>query len=225
MSPTDPSPPRLLLTAGPTREPIDAVRYIANRSSGRMGLALAEAAISRLHPTTLLLGPTHLQPPESTLLAVERFQTTAELQMALHLHWAAHDVLIMAAAVCDYRPTNPDPTGKLPRTADPLSIEFEPTPDLLSELASMTRPDQTVIGFALEPPDRLKESAQRKLMRKRLDAIVANPLRTMNSEKITATLFLHTGQTLQPPEKMPKLEFAHWLLDQVKTIRQGRLSG
>jgi len=222
MAETDPQTPRMLITAGPTHEPIDAVRYLANRSSGRMGLALAEAAMGRGWPTTLLLGPTHLQPPQSTLLALDRFRTTADLQRLLTLHWHAHDVLIMAAAVSDYRPTHTDPTGKLPRTDDPLTIEFEPTPDLLAELAPTTRGDQTVIGFALEPPDRLADSARRKMLRKRLDAIVANPLQTMDSETVTARLFLRHGEVLTCPPKLTKPDFAAWLMGQIEAMRRPR---
>ena len=211
---------RMLITAGPTHEPIDAVRYIANRSSGRMGLALAEAAVERRWPTTLLLGPTHLQPPESTLLTVERFRTTVDLQRLLSLHWRGHDVLIMAAAVSDYRSGQPDPTGKMPRTDDPLTLELEPTPDLLAELASRTQGDQTVIGFALEPPDRLAESARRKMLRKRLDAIVANPLQTMDSKTVTAKLFLRHGEVLTPPPKVTKRQFAAWLMGRIAEMRR-----
>src|SRR5688500_7711901 len=94
--------PRCLITAGPTHEPIDEVRYLGNRSSGRMGIALAAASTRRGWQTTLLLGPTHLEPPQHSCLKVLRFQTAAELQALLHSQWPLHDVLLMAAAVADY---------------------------------------------------------------------------------------------------------------------------
>jgi len=99
-----------------------------------------------------------------------------------------------------------------------LSLELQPTPDLLADLAEITRPDQTTIGFALEPKANLDSSAQEKLTRKKLDAIVANPLETMDSTHITASLYLKSGQMIQAPENLSKPEFARWLLDQIHQI-------
>jgi phosphopantothenoylcysteine decarboxylase / phosphopantothenate---cysteine ligase len=213
--------PRVLITAGPTHEPIDAVRYLANRSSGRMGLALTEAAVARGWPTTLLLGPTHLQPPESSHLETIRFQTTADLQRLLREHWPQHDLLLMAAAVADYTPVSrqdphgdsgPPPAGKIKRSDQPLHLELRPTPDLLAQLAAITRPDQRVVGFALEPSDRLLDSAREKLKRKRLDAIIANPLETMDAPDITASVIFPDGRCVDAPPNLAKREFAQWLL-------------
>lgn len=213
---------RLLITAGPTHEPIDAVRYLANRSSGRMGLALAVAACRRGLPTTLLLGPVALKPPDSSHLRTFRFLTTADLQALLTTHWPQHDVLIMAAAVADYRPVLTDPAGKIRRQKRDLTLKLEPTPDLLAALAPLTRPDQTIIGFALEPEDELQAQAKAKLIRKGLDAIVANPLKTMDSDRITASVLLRTGGTLDPPADLDKPSFAEWLLDHMPQIRPPR---
>ena len=206
--------PRLLITAGPTHEPIDAVRYIGNRSTGRMGLALAQAAIDRGLSATLMLGPTSLPTPTSSLLAVHRFQTAADLQRLLADHWPAHDVLIMAAAVADFRPRAPVGIGKLRRGSDNLTVDLEPTPDLLAGLGSMMREEQRVIGFALEPATELQASAREKLRRKGLHAIVANPLETMDSERITATLILADGSIRTPGADLAKNDFAAWLIDQ-----------
>ncbi|MEE8156345.1 MAG: phosphopantothenoylcysteine decarboxylase [Phycisphaerales bacterium] len=211
--------PRLLITAGPTWEPIDAVRYLTNRSSGRMGLALAQSSIRRSWPTTLLLGPTPLPPPDTSHCSIRRFQTTAQLQALLVEHWPSHDVLLMAAAVADYRPADVDPTQKRPRRGQGWHLALEPTPDLLAHLARTSRPDQTLIGFALEPADRLIESARRKLAQKHLDAIVANDLTTMDSDTIIATLLLRDGRTLSPGRELEKVQFANWLLDELATIR------
>jgi phosphopantothenoylcysteine decarboxylase/phosphopantothenate--cysteine ligase len=174
------SGPRLLVTAGPTHEPIDAVRFLGNRSSGRMGWSLADAAARRGWTTTLLLGPTESPLPVCSQVRVRRFRTAAQLADLLDEEWPGHDVLIMAAAVADYRPARPADDGKLRRDG-PVVLELEPTPDLLAGLAARTRADQVTIGFALEPAERLDVSAREKLARKSLDAIVANPLETMGS--------------------------------------------
>lgn len=214
-----PSAPRLLITAGPTHEPIDAVRYIGNRSSGRMGLSLAEAAASRGWPTTLLLGPTPLTPPVNPHIHTLRFQTTSDLQLFLRTQWPQHDVLFMVAAVADYRPVpathGADGTAayKIKRGDAPLTLQLEPTPDLVAEVTTTSRPDQFVIGFALEPEDRLLASAKEKLVRKRLHAIVANPLETMDSPTINGCVILTDGSTLAPGKVLPKPAFADWLLD------------
>jgi phosphopantothenoylcysteine decarboxylase/phosphopantothenate--cysteine ligase len=212
----------VLITAGPTHEPIDAVRYLANHSTGRMGIALAEASAGRDRPTTLLLGPTPLGPTEHSRLTTVRFRTTEDLQGLLAEHWPQHDVLIMAAAVADYRPARPaDPRTKHRRTAGTWHLELQATPDLLAGLAPITRPDQIVIGFALEPADDLAASARAKLAAKRLDAIVANPLETMGSESVRATLILPDGRTLSPPTaECTKRDFAEWLLDQLPDLKR-----
>lgn len=188
-----------------------------------MGLALAQAAVERGWPTTLLLGPTNLQPTHDSHLTVQRFQTTAELERLLHEKWPEHDVLIMAAAVADYRPSKPL-TDKLSRGRKNLTLTLEPTPDLLAGLAGHTRPDQLVIGFALEPADRLSEAARAKLKRKHLDAIIANPLDTMDSEEIDATLFLADGTHERVESIMRKSAFASWLLDRLAALKRQRAS-
>ena len=208
------TPPRVLISAGPTHEPIDAVRYLGNRSSGRMGLCLADAAVAIGCPTTLLLGPGTLSPTEDSALTVKRFQSCADLKGLLDETWPDHDLLFMAAAVADYRPVETCEGGKLRRTAGPRSLELEPTPDLLAGLAETSRDDQMRIGWALEPRDQLLASARAKLTRKGLDAIVANPLETLDSDRIDATLLRPDGTALSPGGKpLGKTEFAAWLLE------------
>ncbi|MEC9157262.1 MAG: phosphopantothenoylcysteine decarboxylase [Planctomycetota bacterium] len=205
--------PRILITAGPTHEPIDEVRFLGNRSSGRLGISLARAAASRGCRTTLLLGPTALAPDDSEL-AVLRFQSCADLQELLHQQWPGHDVLYMAAAVADYRPREVLRGGKLRRRPGELSLDLVATPDLLAELADHSRPDQLRIGWALEPREGLLESARTKLERKRLDAIVANPLETLDADGIEPLLVLPDGAVRTPGSgTLPKAEFAGWLLD------------
>ena len=211
--------PRILITAGPTHEPVDRVRYLANRSSGRLGIALAEAAATRRWPTTLLLGPTPREPSDTTIQTL-RFHTAADLERLLSEHLPSADILVMAAAVADYRPrTKPGQTEtKIRRTDAGLTLELEPVPDLLAGASSMRRPGQKLIGFALEPRDRLLDSARSKLARKRVDAIVANPLDTMDATSIEATLVRRDGDEITTPARMSKEDFAPWLLDQIMLL-------
>ena len=210
---------RLLITAGPTHEPIDAVRYIGNRSSGRLGIALADHAAANGWEVKLLLGPTGLTPADSRVV-LERFRTTAELQSILGSEFPRFDALIMAAAVADYRPIMAPAASatKLKRDAAGLKIELEATPDLLAGVAAAKRPGQVVVGFALEPEDRLLESARSKLIRKGLDLIVANPLGTMESENIHATMIWAGDRGSRPLAPMPKQEFARVLIEELAVM-------
>lgn len=214
--------PKLLITAGPTHEPIDRVRFFGNRSSGRLGVALADAAArSDLGwDVRLLLGPTGLTPSDSQV-SLHRFQTTADLEALLSAHVPDSDVLIMAAAVADYRPKpSADSSGKIPRTDRPLVIELEPTNDLLAGVAEIRRPDQTIVGFALEPRERLMASASDKLTRKRLDFIVANPLETMDAPTIEATLIGRGGVVVRQWATTSKEQFAADLLGVIADSRR-----
>jgi phosphopantothenoylcysteine decarboxylase/phosphopantothenate--cysteine ligase len=183
-----------------------------------MGLALAAAAAERGWPVTLLLGPAATRPPEDSHLTTIRFQTTDDLSNLLREHWPDHDLLIMAAAVADYRPVSVDPDGKHRRGDERLVLELEPTPDLLAGLAEVSRPGQVRVGFALEPADRLLESARDKLTRKGLDAIVANPLETMDADDVEATLLLADGRSIPTPGRLSKTEFAAWLLREIEEV-------
>ena len=207
------APPRVLISAGPTHEPIDAVRYLGNRSSGRLGVCLAETAVAMGCTTTLLLGPSSQAPAKHSALTIHRFQSCADLETLLKETWPAQDLLFMAAAVADYRPVHTNEHGKLRRTPGTVSLELEPTPDLLAELAGQSRPDQLRIGWALEPREELMDSARAKLARKQLDAIIANPLNTVDSKEIEPTLILADGSIHTPPTKcLSKTDFAGWLL-------------
>jgi phosphopantothenoylcysteine decarboxylase/phosphopantothenate--cysteine ligase len=218
MPPT--KPPTILITAGPTYEPIDAVRFIGNRSSGRLGIELARAALTNNNAVTLLLGPnTQPPPPDQTGLAIIRFRSCADLENILKTHWPDRaDILIMAAAVADYRPTaTNDKTEKIRRNAGPLTLNLESTPDLVAACAARKRTNQLLIGFALEPASELADRATAKLKRKQLDAIVANPLETMDAPDIDATLFLANGSNASPG-RLSKPDFAHWLITQSNTL-------
>lgn len=214
--------PHILITAGPTREPIDRVRYLSNRSSGRMGVALAEAALDIGCEVTLLLGPVSAIPPAE--VKVVRFETTADLQARLAEHFSQCDILVMAAAVSDYRPVESS-VDKLEREEGTIRLELESTPDLVAECAATKRGGQLICAFALESTQTLSQRAQDKLQRKQVDAILANPLETMDSGDIEATLFLASGETLHPslpdgsPPQQSKAVVADWLIREL-TRRQ-----
>lgn len=206
---------RILITAGPTREPIDDVRFISNRSSGQMGFALAAAAEAAGHEVTLLLGPVLLPPSVAERVNVIRFNTTADLEALLADHFPKCDVLIKAAAVADYRPATLL-KGKTPR-GEGLKIELEPTPDLVAGCAKTKRQDQAIIAFALEDPQVLERRAVEKMQRKKVDAILANPLQTMDANDIEPILFDANGGR-NAPGKMTKTAFADWLIKQIPTV-------
>lgn len=205
---------KILITAGPTHEPIDAVRFIGNRSSGRMGVALAEAAVARGWGVTLLLGPVSVI-PQVAGVEVHRFRTCEDLRGLLAEHAGGADVLVMAAAVADYRP-RPNPAmsgGKFRRTSAALTLELEPTPDLLAEASRRRREGQLFVGFALEPRAELLDSARAKLARKKIDLVVANPLETMDSDRVEAMVVGPGGERTDTPGVMTKRDFAPWVLE------------
>ena len=200
---------RVLITAGPTREPIDAVRFISNRSSGAMGLSLARAAQAAGHAVTLLLGPiTHppALPPEITVLP---FSSAADLEALLAQHFPACDLLVMAAAVADFRPV--EVSGGKTERGGSLTIQLAATPDLVAGCAARRRPGQKVVAFALEEPGSLERRAKAKMQRKGVDAIVANPLATMDADAIEGTLYFADGRQVSPG-KLTKPAFAAWLM-------------
>ncbi|MCU0312905.1 MAG: bifunctional phosphopantothenoylcysteine decarboxylase/phosphopantothenate--cysteine ligase CoaBC [Solirubrobacteraceae bacterium] len=163
---------RVLVTAGGTREPIDAVRYVGNRSSGRMGFALAEEAAALGADVTVIAANVRL--PRHPRIRYVDVQTAAELETAARAGFPACDLLLMAAAVADFRPADPA-AGKLKKAGrDGLAIVLEPTTDVLGALAPLRRPGQVVIGFAAEHGEGALDYGRDKLARKGLDAIVVN---------------------------------------------------
>lgn len=177
--------PRILITAGPTREYIDPVRFLSNESSGRMGIALAEESLRRGLPTTFIHGPIAYNPPAGS---VSHAVVSAEQMLqACRTVWAEHDLLIMAAAVADYRPAQVSGT-KLKKNARELVLRLVPTTDILADLAVRRRLDQVVIGFALEDSDG-RARAEDKLRRKNLDGIVLNDPSALGAERSQVELF------------------------------------
>jgi len=162
---------RFLITAGPTREALDPVRYFSNRSSGKMGYALAAAA-SRLGSVTLISGPVSLTPPRP--VKIIRVETAKEMARAVLRKFRSSDVILQCAAVADYSPARA-PKHKIKKTGTPLSIKMVPTLDILSVLGRRKKAGQLLIGFAAETHG-LKKNALLKLRSKNLDFIVANPV-------------------------------------------------
>jgi phosphopantothenoylcysteine decarboxylase/phosphopantothenate--cysteine ligase len=161
---------KILVTAGPTREPIDPVRYISNRSSGKMGYALAEAAVLRGGNVVLISGPTNLEPPAGLYKFIP-VETAREMQKAVIENFSWADVIIKAAAVADYRPKNYS-TEKIKKRDGEMNLELVKNPDILQELGEK-KTTQVLIGFAAETED-LEENAAKKLNKKKLDFIVVN---------------------------------------------------
>lgn len=208
---------KILVTAGPTREPIDAVRVLSNRSSGRMGIAVASEATRRGHETTLLLGHGATHHPEASIHC-RPFDTTAELAELLCTCFPQADMLIMAAAVADFLPEPAAGGTKMSRHDGPCTLMLHPAPDLVADVAAGKRADQIIIGFALEPAAELPELAMAKLNRKGLDAIVANPLEAMESTQVSGMFISADGQIDHAPTNLPKDEFAAWLLDRAEQL-------
>ena len=160
----------IVISAGPTREAIDPVRYITNRSTGKMGYAIAEAARERGLLVTLVSGPVNLQPPEG--VEVINIESAADMAKAMKSAAQTADIIVMAAAVADYRPRQYS-TSKVKKSDGDMCIELERTEDILLSLGKNKRPGQILVGFAAETDDLLK-NAQGKLQRKNLDYIAAN---------------------------------------------------
>ncbi|HXW54461.1 MAG TPA: bifunctional phosphopantothenoylcysteine decarboxylase/phosphopantothenate--cysteine ligase CoaBC [Candidatus Cybelea sp.] len=210
----------LLITAGPTREDIDPVRFLTNRSSGKMGYALARAALGRGAHVILVSGPTELDPPEGSDWVPVR--TTEEMRSAVLEHALTANIVIMAAAVSDYRPARSSAT-KIERGGERLVLELEPTPDILAEL-SRDRSGRVLIGFAAET-DHLEEKAAAKLARKGVDMIVANDVTRegagFDHDTNIVTLFLRNGRKISLP-KLSKLEVAQAILDHALSLLRAR---
>jgi phosphopantothenoylcysteine decarboxylase/phosphopantothenate--cysteine ligase len=175
---------RFLITAGGTREYIDPVRFISNASSGKMGFALARAALKAGHKVSLIAAPTTEQPPTNVKLI--KVETAAQMFEAVKKYFTKCDCLIMAAAVSDYAPVRPAKT-KIKRSGKSLAIKLKPTADILRWATRHKKKGQIVVGFALEDKD-LRKRAQKKLTDKNLDMIIANTPAAIGAEKSTVQI-------------------------------------
>ena len=206
----------LLVTAGPTREKIDPVRYLTNRSSGRMGYALAEAALRRGARVLLVTGPTTIAPPGGA--EVTRVETAEEMRLAVLDLLPQATIVIKTAAVADYRPATAAPQ-KIKRKGT-MTLELEPTADILQEIARR-KTSQIVVGFAAETESVL-ENARKKLSAKSLDTIVVNDVSRegvgFDSDRNAVTIITH-AEVIDVPETS-KWEVAQRVLDQVALLRE-----
>ena len=210
----------ILITAGPTREKIDPARYLTNRSSGRMGYAVAEAALRRGARVLLVSGPTALTPPAAA--EVTRVESAEQMREAVLNLLPQSTIVIKTAAVSDYRAKSIS-AQKIKRKG-PLTLEFEPTADILKEI-SLRKQSQIIVGFAAETENVL-ENARQKLAAKQLDAIVVNDVSRegigFDSDRNEVTIITH-DEVVEVPETT-KWEVAQRVLDQVVRLRQRRKS-
>jgi phosphopantothenoylcysteine decarboxylase/phosphopantothenate--cysteine ligase len=209
----------VLVTAGGTREALDPVRFLGNRSSGKMGYALAEAAQARGAKVILISGPSALYPPSH--VEVVKITTAEEMRQAVLAHMDESTLVIKAAAVADYRPLNVS-DQKLKRSG-PLTVELAPTEDILAEVVRRRRPGQLIIGFAAETENRM-ENGRAKLLRKGADAIVVNDVAGEGvgiDSDFNAATFLTHSTSIELPE-MPKRKLADRILDEILSLRRPR---
>ena len=213
---------RILITVGATREPIDPVRFISNRSSGRMGFALAEAARDRGAEVTIVSGITNILPPRE--LKVVQVETAEEMANAVQHQIAGKSVFIASAAVADYRPIAAA-NQKIKKTEQSLTLTLEKTADILSHVAAQRHDGLLVIGFAAET-ENLLENAREKLRTKNLDVIVANDVSRSDAgfdTELNAVTILMRGDA--KPSELPlmsKRDVAHRILDTVSNLRNNR---
>jgi phosphopantothenoylcysteine decarboxylase/phosphopantothenate--cysteine ligase len=213
----------VLVTAGPTQEPVDPVRYLSNRSSGRMGFAVAEAARDRGARVILVAGPTELAPPAG--VEVVRVGTAEEMRGAVVERFAEATVVVKAAAVADYRPARSH-AHKLKKQEAALHLELEPTPDILGELGKRKQ-GQVLVGFAAETDD-LVANARDKLAKKNLDLVVANDVGAPGAgfavETNRVTIVDRVGGAEALP-LLPKRDVAERVLDRVVALLAQRVPG
>ena len=207
----------ILITAGPTQEALDPVRYISNRSSGKMGYAIAQAAVQRGADVVLVSGPVALKPPYG--VRVVNVQTAQEMRKAVLDHLPEATIIIKSAAVADYYIAD-IPKQKLKKTATRLSLELDPTPDILAEVGHR-KGDRLLVGFAAET-DNLLEEARRKMTQKKCDMLVANLVNRkglgFESDQNEVDIITQTGQVVHAGPA-DKLEVAEKILDQITTLR------
>jgi phosphopantothenoylcysteine decarboxylase/phosphopantothenate--cysteine ligase len=208
----------IIVTAGPTCEDLDPVRFLTNRSSGKMGYALAQAAARRGADVILISGPTRLDPPQGVQFVSVR--NTEQMHRAVLEHFPHATALIMAAAVADYRPVAPQ-TKKMKRVGGNLNLELEPTVDILADVA-VGKGDRAIVGFAAET-ENVAEHARGKLESKHVDMIVANDVTAegagFDHDTNIITLYFRDGTEKAFP-RMTKLDAAHRILDQLRGLRQ-----
>jgi len=206
----------VLVTAGPTREYLDDVRFLTNASSGKMGFAIAGAAARAGHTVTLIAGPVVLASPPG--VRREDVVSAEEMRNCVLHHFENCDALVMTAAVCDYRPAKRHP-GKIKKDAAELVVRFLRNPDILGEIGAR-KGNKILIGFALEAQAG-EHNALLKLRQKNLDAVVLNGPQAMAADRSTATIIQRNGHKTVLPE-MPKEEIAGHIVTLLETLASER---
>jgi len=208
----------ILITAGPTREDLDPVRYLTNRSSGKMGYAVAEAAARRGAKVTLVSGPTALETPDGVTRVDVR--SAEEMYAAVLAHFPNCSIAVFAAAVADYRPAI-SALQKIKRGKEPLTLELQPTIDILAMVAREKKAGRLVVGFAAET-ENVAQNARKKLESKNADLIVANDVTTdgagFDVDTNIITMFFADGRDVTLPN-LPKTEVAQRILDEILRMR------
>lgn len=202
---------KILITAGPTREYVDDVRFLSNASSGRMGYAIAAAAVAAGHEVILVTGPVDLPVPEG--VKVTHIETTDELRMSCLELFPACDGVIATAAVCDYRPAK-RVAGKMTKTGEPIVLQLVETSDVLAELGEQ-KGDRWVVGFALESQDP-RTNAMRKLRMKNCDCIVLNDTSAISSLENTVEVLSPEAETIAEFGGL-KTDIARQLIEFIRT--------
>ncbi len=204
---------KILITAGPTREYLDPVRFISNPSTGKMGYLISEEAIKRGHKVILISGPTYLKPPDG--IKVVKITSTEEMKEAVLKYFPEYDVLIMAAAVSDWKPEKKY-RGKLKRKKE-WNLKLIPNPDILKEVSKIKKENQIVIGFALET-ENIEKNALKKLKEKKLDLIIGNTTEFFGEGKPSKVIFISKDGKVKKYKRIKKEKVAekivNWIEDE-----------
>lgn len=202
---------KILITAGPTREYLDPVRFISNLSTGKMGYLISEEAIKRGHKVILISGPTYLKPPDG--IKVVKTTSAEEMKEAVLKYFPEYDVLIMAAAVSDWKPEKKY-RGKLKRKKE-WNLKLIPNPDILKEVSKIKKENQIVIGFALET-ENIEKNALKKLKEKKLDLIIGNTTEFFGEGKPSKVVFISKDGKVKKYKRIKKEKVAEKIVNWIE---------
>ena len=202
---------KILITAGPTREYLDPVRFISNLSTGKMGYLISEEAIKRGHKVILISGPTYLKPPDG--IKVVKITSAEEMKEAVLKYFPEYDVLIMAAAVSDWKPEKKY-RGKLKRKKE-WNLKLIPNPDILKEVSKIKKENQIVIGFALET-ENIEKNALKKLKEKKLDLIIGNTTEFFGEGKPSKVVFISKDGKVKKYKRIKKEKVAEKIVNWIE---------
>lgn len=212
---------RIVVTAGPTQQPIDIVRFITNNSTGKMGYTIAQVAAEKGHKVSLISGPTNIEKPPGVDMI--RIRTAGQMYETVKRNFYTCDALIMAAAVCDFRPKNPLNKRKYEKNEEIPRLELEKTPDILERL-KIVKENQIMVGFALEVTD-LEKRAEEKLVKKKLDLIVGNkitPSKSPFGEKNLEAVMIDKEDNKQKFDNISKSDIANEIVERLQGIYSSR---